>query len=203
MYLKIIKNEIVVIAPMWITIQKIEIFVNQHIHKFVKYLHEKEFKKVIDYQKKYVYIFGEKINFKVLTGFLKPNVKVVDNLLYLNLQNGDDQEIKKFLQNYLKVTLMQHLLKRLVYFQKMMETFNHQCRVVNKQTSWGSNNVNKKNLSFALKLIHHDSATIDYVIVHELAHDFEPNHSVKFWKIVKHYYPNFLHINKQLKNRND
>lgn len=200
MYLRIQNNHIVVSAPLKSSLRMIQAFVNIHIFKFINYLEQKQTKSWINYQESFVYIFGEKISFKMLTGFSKSKVININNSLYLQLKNGDHEEIKSYLQKYLKKELHNYVDKRLSHFQKVMNTFNHSFRVINKERSWASNSINKKNLSFALKLIHHHFNTIDYVIVHELAHDFEPNHSSQFWKIVKFYFPNYKDENKRLKN---
>lgn len=40
---------------------------------------------------------------------------------------------------------------------------------------------------------------IDYVIVHELAHFIEPNHTPKFWNIVEVQVPKYLKAKEWLK----
>ena len=48
-------------------------------------------------------------------------------------------------------------------------------------------------------LIKYSINEIDYVIVHELSHFIEFNHSKNFWKYVKKYYPNYKEAQKVLK----
>jgi predicted metal-dependent hydrolase len=43
---------------------------------------------------------------------------------------------------------------------------------------------------------------IDYVIIHELAHLIEFNHSNKFWKLVETAMPNYQEKEKWLKENN-
>jgi predicted metal-dependent hydrolase len=50
-------------------------------------------------------------------------------------------------------------------------------------TPWGSCTP-KNNLNFSWRLLKAPVTIIDYVIVHELAHLLEPNHTPHFWSIV-------------------
>lgn len=63
-------------------------------------------------------------------------------------------------------------------------------RIKDQQTRWGSCS-NKKNLSFNYRLMSFNKKVIDYVIVHELCHLKEMNHSQKFWKLVEEIMPDY------------
>ena len=41
---------------------------------------------------------------------------------------------------------------------------------------------------------------IDYVIIHEMCHLKEMNHSKKFWKLVENLCPDFKSLKKELKS---
>ena len=67
-----------------------------------------------------------------------------------------------------------------------------------QKTCWGSCS-SKKNLNFNWKLILMPSEIMEYVVVHELAHLLEMNHSKQFWKIVERYIPDYKTRRKWLK----
>ena len=46
-------------------------------------------------------------------------------------------------------------------------------------------------LNFSWRLIAADDDVIDYVVVHELAHIIEKNHSLRFWRIVEDVLPDY------------
>ena len=67
-----------------------------------------------------------------------------------------------------------------------------------QKTRWGSCS-HKKNLSFNWKLIMAPEPVIDYVIIHELTHLKEMNHSKRFWELVAQYCPRWREYKKWLK----
>lgn len=59
-----------------------------------------------------------------------------------------------------------------------------------QRTRWGSCS-NNGNLSFNWRLVMAPPAVMQYVVIHELAHLFEPNHSKDFWAVVAKYFPDY------------
>jgi predicted metal-dependent hydrolase len=67
-----------------------------------------------------------------------------------------------------------------------------------QKTRWGSCSHRKK-LSFNWKLIMAPEPVIDYVIIHELTHLKEMNHSKRFWELLAQYCPGWREYKKWLK----
>lgn len=71
----------------------------------------------------------------------------------------------------------------------------------NQKTCWGSCS-RKGNLNFNYKIMFLPENIQDYIVVHELCHLKEFNHSKKFWGLVSEMVPNHLEIRRELrKNR--
>ncbi len=68
----------------------------------------------------------------------------------------------------------------------------------NVHTRWGSCSSNS-NLNFSTRLLFAPDHVQDYVIIHELAHLIEMNHSTRFWKVVEAAAPNYMVQEKWLK----
>jgi len=66
------------------------------------------------------------------------------------------------------------------------------------KTRWGSCS-QKGNINFNWKLLMVPEPVIDYVIIHELAHLKEMNHSKKFWQLVEQHCPDWRKYRKWLK----
>ena len=72
--------------------------------------------------------------------------------------------------------------------------------VIGKMTrKWGYNRKKDNTIKLNFDLIKYSIDEIDYVIIHELCHFLEFNHSKKFWYYVKKYKPDYKYNQKILK----
>ena len=69
----------------------------------------------------------------------------------------------------------------------------------NQKSKWGSCSA-KGNLNFNCLLMLCPPEVLDYVVVHELCHRKEMNHSPKFWAEVEKYVPDYMKQRKWLKD---
>jgi predicted metal-dependent hydrolase len=66
------------------------------------------------------------------------------------------------------------------------------------RTRWGSCST-RSGIRLNWRLIHFPREIVDYVVVHELAHLREMNHSPRFWAVVGQFYPNYRAARSELK----
>ena len=66
-------------------------------------------------------------------------------------------------------------------------------------TRWGVCNPTKCTVTLNTELLKKDVTLIDYVIIHELCHFFEGNHSKEFWALVGQAYPNYKEARRKLR----
>ncbi|MCR4754967.1 MAG: M48 family metallopeptidase [Lachnospiraceae bacterium] len=71
-----------------------------------------------------------------------------------------------------------------------------------QKTRWGSCS-GKHNLNFNCLLVNAPDEVLDYVVVHELCHILEMNHSPKFWEEVKKVIPDYKKHRKWLKDNGE
>lgn len=71
-------------------------------------------------------------------------------------------------------------------------------KIKNIKSRWGSCST-KNNINLNLRLMMADKKVIDYVIIHELCHTIEMNHSQNFWKLVESVIPDYKQRERYLK----
>jgi len=87
---------------------------------------------------------------------------------------------------------------RAAYYAGLMGVTYNRITVRAAKTRWGSCSA-RGNLNFHWKLILMPPEVLDYVVVHELAHRREMNHSSRFWAEVERIMPDYKRRRKWLK----
>jgi len=84
----------------------------------------------------------------------------------------------------------QHLSDRVDFYCNMLRLEAGGIRITSAESRWGSCSEDNR-LSFSFRLIMAPPQVIDYVVVHELMHIREKNHSSKFWDLVIEVIPDY------------
>jgi hypothetical protein len=80
--------------------------------------------------------------------------------------------------------------ERIRHYSGMIGLYPDRLRISNARFRWGSCS-RDNSLSFSWRLAMAPSLIIDYVVVHELAHIKEKNHSRSFWALVETMMPDY------------
>ena len=109
-----------------------------------------------------------------------------------NLQFSHDH----YLQNKKKsLTLIE---ARIIFFNQVYNFSFNKISTRNQKTRWGSCS-SRKNLNFNYRILFLPKELQDYIIIHELCHLKELNHSRDFWNLVAKTCPNYLELRKKLR----
>ncbi len=100
--------------------------------------------------------------------------------------------------NTCKARAKKMIKERVEYYNSFYNFKYNRISVKKQSTKWGSCS-GKKNLNFNYKLLFLPQEMADYVVVHELCHLREMNHSKKFWDLVAKVFPNFKEIRKEMR----
>ena len=199
-YLKITRNnKLLITGPNSISQTKIVKVFGPRIQEFLDKIKRASNNILYSLDKKFVFWNGQKLKLEFLTGYLKNRIKITNKTFYLMTASGDKNVCEKLLKSYFNHKMRQYVLKKQPFFEKKMTIFSHQIKVSYKFATWASNNLKLHIINYSSRLIHFDTKTIDYVIVHELAHARVPNHSLQFYNEIAKVIPNYREYQNQLR----
>ncbi len=110
----------------------------------------------------------------------------------------DQKHAKALLEKAFREKARVVFTERLSFFAQAMRTTFTALTLSSAKTRWGCCNKDGE-IRLNWKLIHFPLYLIDYVVIHELAHRFEMNHSAKFWAIVGAQYPDYKNAREAIK----
>lgn len=141
-----------------------------------------------------VSIFGKKYTKNIVfSNELPIGVTIRDSNININTLKGSPgqpsvSDAEKYLERFLKQTAEKYIVPRTHHLAKIMHISFGKITLRQQKTRWGSCS-SQGNLNFNWQLVHYQPEIIDYVIIHELAHREQMNHSPRFWDIVRRYDP--------------
>ena len=109
-----------------------------------------------------------------------------------------DYEQNPALEAQYRKEARRRITERAAYFAEKMGVDYGRIAIKAAKTRWGSCSA-RGNLNFHWKLILMPPAILDYVVVHELAHRIEMNHSPRFWAQVERILPDYRERRRWLK----
>jgi len=119
--------------------------------------------------------------------------KLLSKILYIFIKDNSKKEYKEYKGKALALAI-----SRIQYFNQKSEFKFNKINIKNQKTCWGSCS-RRGNLNFNYKIALLPERLADYIVVHELCHLKEFNHSRKFWNLVAEIIPDYLERKKDLK----
>lgn len=89
--------------------------------------------------------------------------------------------------------------ERLAYWNQHYNFHYNRVAIRNQRTCWGSCS-ERKNLNFSYKVLFLPPHLADYIVVHELCHLQELNHSPRFWELVEEAQPEYRALRRELRS---
>ena len=142
-------------------------------------------------------IFGKEIVLEVRLGD-KNVVKLSDDKIILVIKDKD-QDRGQIVMSYLRKVLYNKALEFINRYEKIMGVHAEQLRIKKMKTRWGTCNIEAKRIWINYELIKYPIECLEHIVVHELTHLLETNHTPRFYALLGKYYPNFRENDKLIK----
>ena len=149
---------------------------------------------IVEYNE--IFFLGKRYRVVETKGIESPYI-TKDSILIESTKNKAKKQ--RTLKNWYIANVDDVLMPRI---QKLLEFMKQKCesiKIINSKAKWGMCD-SKRNLYFNWKLLMLSPEIIDYVIIHEISHLIELNHSPKFWEIVGAVIPRYKH-SKEIINK--
>ena len=122
---------------------------------------------------------------------------------HLTLPDPDsDPAVRAAIKSTLSALALKRIRQRLDFFIPRVGRAPGRVAIRDQKSRWGSCS-QKGNLNFNWKLIMAPPQALDYVVVHELCHLYEFNHSPRFWSLVQAQLPDYEVWKKWLKTHTE
>ena len=111
---------------------------------------------------------------------------------------GSDEAVRAAVRQTLSMRALMRIRQRLSHYAPLIGVEFGRVAIRDQKSRWGSCSA-KRNLNFNWKLIMAPPEVLDYVVIHELCHLIEFNHSRRFWSLVEKQMPEYEVWKKWLK----
>jgi predicted metal-dependent hydrolase len=187
-------GSVVIRVPLRMPTPVIESFFNAKKRWIVKKLTQRSARQKEQEPKKFVsgesfFYLGGRYRLKITeqTGEQTPLV-FTDDVFYLDERR--QTEARDLFVAWYKEQAEVKVRERLQFYRQHMELSPRRERITSATRQWGGCS-SRDALTFSWRLVMAPLFVIDYIVVHELAHIREKNHSPRFWKIVEATLPDY------------
>ncbi len=129
---------------------------------------------------------------------LRSKVSLVDSKIQIVSPTKEKEILKKVLEKWYRREAKEIILKRIEFYKPRFSIEPRQIKIKEQKKRWGSC-TSKGDLLFNWRTVMAPSPVIDYIIVHELSHLANKNHSRQFWKTIENILPDYKNRRKWLK----
>ncbi len=142
---------------------------------------------------------GSDLALCLMEGSMRAQPRLEDDALLVALPDPTDAvAVKRKLERWYRAEAERHFIQRLEHYAGRMGLALPNLSLSSARTRWGSCN-SRGEIRLNWRLIQAPISQIDYVVVHELAHIRELNHSPRFWAIVEETLPHYEAAHRALK----
>lgn len=188
MYLRVKKDGIYITCNYFVTNNMIKSFIEKNEDDIIRMNDTVQRK---EKKNEEFYYLGNKYDVVILNTVSK--IEFVDNQVFVKNKTYLNTFLKNECERIFneRVKICYNLFEEDIPYPKVM--------IGKMKRKWGYCNKKQELIKLNFELIKYSIDEIDYVIIHELCHFLEFNHSKNFWNYVKKYKPNYKENTRVLK----
>lgn len=171
--------DLIVTCPKRTRDDEIYDLIKQNEESLLKMYDKAKMKK--DYDEEF-WLFGKKYNIIYDENLIE--VKIDEDIIHVK----DDDMLEKYVHEKMIDVFSKEVDLCKKCFNNLPEFTLKYCKM---KTRWGVCNRKDNIVTLNTELVKKDVRLLDYVIIHELAHFYEGNHSKNFWNIVSQACPDY------------
>ena len=192
-YLRVEKNgDIVVKAPFRTPNYIIKKLIHDNIAELKKcqnniinnLLEKREYKTDETY-----FVFGQELPLEVVNS--NKNTLIITEEKIVLVVKDENQDREKIFQKGIREKLRQQSLYFIRKYELIMNVKANELRIKKMKTRWGTCNLEAKRIWINEELVKYPISCLEHIVVHELTHLLEINHTPRFYKLLEYYYPEY------------
>lgn len=146
------------------------------------------------------YLWGAPYRLEVRLVGKKPHVTKSGDAIYLfALEDSDEQALHNLLNKWYFKALSDATIASLPQLEALVGKQAARIRIRDMTSRWGTCNTVTGVITLNLQLAKRPPQYLEYVIVHELTHLWEPSHNNRFYQLMDGFLPNWRQVRKALK----
>ncbi|MDB2337752.1 M48 family metallopeptidase [Amylibacter sp.] len=132
---------------------------------------------------------------------VEESVKLKSGYLNVTTKNGkrNSEHLKAVVEQWYRTKALSRLIDKTRRYSAILKVEPTSINLKDYKAMWGSCSP-KGVVSYNWRIILAPHKIVDYIVVHELCHLIEPNHSSKYWKQVMSVIPDYENSKEWLKN---
>jgi predicted metal-dependent hydrolase len=196
-------------APRWVTLAQVDEAVQERADWILRHLHDAQARRAREAASRIewgdgvsVAYLGQPLTVRLMAATSSADQDNLDQptLLRLNLpRDAAPQAIRSATHAWLQGRALALFEQRIAHFAPRLGVQVTRLSLSAARTRWGSAGVDGS-VRLNWRLIHHDLACVDYVVVHELSHLRHMNHSAAFWRVVASVMPDYVAVRSRLQS---
>ena len=145
------------------------------------------------------YYLGKRYLLQVIEHQAPPKVKLKHNKieLYIRPETATEKR-KEILEEWYRVQLKELVHVQIIKWEAIMGVQSNEFGIKKMKTKWGTCNIEAKRIWLNLELAKKPVQCIEYIVVHELTHLLERNHTSRFVALMDNYLPNWKELKVEL-----